>query len=233
MPFTPMDAGYVMVADRHAQFVKDHPNGRIETFVDRFMFDPATGKGMVVIGAKVWKEDYIPEYSDPLAMPRGPRRSGEADGTGFASMPIPGPTSFTRNSEVENAETSAVGRALAMIGYHPKERFSSDDEIIMKTFGDEAKSSVRPPKAEVAKVAVEEGGSFVDDRPATAAQLSKLMAWGRKLFSDEPEIRKFVFRETGKRKRADLTRSDITKLFDLFKVMESTGGTVEKMDGVE
>lgn len=205
---TPMDAGYVMVAERHAQFVKDHPNGRIHTNVVHVSFDPGTGKGLVVVQASVWKE-----------AGKGDDRF-DPDGTGLSSMPIPGPTAFTKNSEVENAETSAVGRALAMIGYHAKETMASKDEIAMKfdTIVD----------------AVGKALKTTDDRKATTAQLAKLMVWGKKLLGSEEEVRAFVARETGKHKRVDLTRTDIDTLFTMFKVMESTGGTVlDKLDGVE
>ena len=119
----PLDQGYKMVAERLAQFVIDFPNGQILTKVIQFaVFD--NGKGYVVIGAEIYKDRKTAAYDMP-------------DGTGLAGMPIPGPTNFTRNSEVENAETSAIGRALASIGYLAKDEsgklsYASKDEITMK-----------------------------------------------------------------------------------------------------
>jgi hypothetical protein len=46
-------------------------------------------------------------------------------------MQIPGATPYTRGSEIENCETSAVGRALVMAGL-PSKRIASDDEIKAK-----------------------------------------------------------------------------------------------------
>jgi hypothetical protein len=46
-------------------------------------------------------------------------------------MQIPGATPYTRGSEIENCETSAVGRALVMAGL-PSKRVASDDEIRAK-----------------------------------------------------------------------------------------------------
>ena len=194
------DTGYVLVADRHAQFVKDYPDGAVRT-------DLVYGSDhLVVVKCEVWK--VRPDETTYMRPP---------DGTGMASMPIPGPTPFTKNSEVENAETSALGRALAMIGYHPKERMASDDEIAMK--------AVKP----------EETVDHISDHlpdilPATPKQKVKLMAWGKKLLGDEKAVRAFVKREVGVYKSADLTRDHISTLFDLFKVIESTGGAMEGVD---
>ena len=211
---TPMEMGYKLVSERHAQFVKDHPNGMIRTNLEY------GSDKLVVVKCEVWKER--PEKDHYMEPP---------DGTGMASMPIPGPTPFTKNSEVENAETSALGRALAMIGYHAKDSMASEDEITMKSWGDEAKSSVVMTAEKAARLA---------GTKATDAMLVKLLVWGKKIFADsadpEKELRKFVAEHTGKRKRADLTFGDIDALFILFKMYESTGGTITKsevpLDGI-
>jgi hypothetical protein len=52
-------------------------------------------------------------------------------GIGHSAMQIPGATPYTRGSEIENCETSAVGRALVMAGL-PSKRIASDDEIRSK-----------------------------------------------------------------------------------------------------
>jgi hypothetical protein len=43
--------------------------------------------------------------------------------------PYPGKTSFTRNSEMMNAATSAVGRVLALMGIAAKKSIASRDEV--------------------------------------------------------------------------------------------------------
>lgn len=204
---TPMDAGYVMVAERHSKFVEDHPDGRIETRLVSSNYDAGLGKGFVVVEAKVWKNKG--SMTDGYGLP--------PDGTGLSSMPIPGLTSFTRGSEVENCETSAVGRALAMIGYHAKETMASKDEIDMK----KPDSTV----VEDFKAAVEAGSP--DLRDATPAQKAKVMSWGKKLLGDEKAVRAFVKKEVGVFKSADLTRDHIDKLFAVFKVLEASGGTLD------
>jgi hypothetical protein len=50
-------------------------------------------------------------------------------GIGTAWEPIPGPTPFTRDSEVQNAETAAWGRALIAIGASTKNGIASAEEV--------------------------------------------------------------------------------------------------------
>lgn len=182
--FTPMDAGYVMVAERHAAFVKDHPNGMIQT-------DLAYGSDkLVVVKAMVWKKGRA-DYGTP------------PDGTGMASMPIPGPTSFSKNSEVENAETSAVGRALAMIGYHAKHTMASGDEIAMKT-------------EKVLTLDATTMDSTVGRALATVEDIAKFVSKGMKFFNKSPDpvaaLKNFVFTVTGKTSSGMLTNEDLEKL---------------------
>jgi len=50
-------------------------------------------------------------------------------GTGHSSLGIPGTTSFTRGSEVENCETSAWGRAIAALGFEVKRGIATAEEV--------------------------------------------------------------------------------------------------------
>jgi hypothetical protein len=54
-------------------------------------------------------------------------------GIGTAWEPIPGPTSFTKDSEVQNAETAAWGRALVAIGASTKNGIASAEEVTNRT----------------------------------------------------------------------------------------------------
>ena len=56
-------------------------------------------------------------------------------GIGTAWEPIPGPTSFTKDSEVQNAETAAWGRALIAIGASTKNGIASQEEVTNRTGG--------------------------------------------------------------------------------------------------
>src|SRR5699024_1769975 len=54
-------------------------------------------------------------------------------GIGHSQMGIPGPTTFTKGSEIENAETSAIGRAIAALGFSVHRSYASANEISNKT----------------------------------------------------------------------------------------------------
>ena len=50
-------------------------------------------------------------------------------GIGHARETIPGSTSFTKGSEVENAETSAWGRAIAALGFEVKSGIATAEDV--------------------------------------------------------------------------------------------------------
>ena len=53
-------------------------------------------------------------------------------GIGTSSLTIPGKTPYTRDSEIENCETSAWGRALAALGFEVKRSVATADEVAAK-----------------------------------------------------------------------------------------------------
>ena len=205
MSNNPMDNGYVMVAERHAKFVEDHPYGAISTSLELSQISYEDSAGIVgtpvafiVMKCEVWKE-------------RDDQRSGfPPDGVGHASMPIPGPTSFTRNSEVENAETSALGRALAMIGYHAKNTMASEDEIVSK------------------------GGAARAAKPSgkpTVAERNGLYRAAKKAFLTDGGIMSLMKLTTGKELSKDLTREDYDRLIAvLADVTDQSAEDYNKME---
>ena len=64
---------------------------------------------------------------------RLPHARRSAPGTGHSSLDIPGSTPYTRGSEIENAETSAWGRAIAALGFEVKRGVASAEEVRNKT----------------------------------------------------------------------------------------------------
>jgi hypothetical protein len=108
-------ADYREVPERIAEWYERHPEGRIECSIVEF-----TDK-RVIVQARVYRTQ---------------ERDELPSGIGHSFLDLPGKTNFTRGSELENAETSAAGRALVMAGI-PTSRISSQFEVTMKS-SDEA-----------------------------------------------------------------------------------------------
>ena len=98
--------GYVPVAQRIAEFYKKHPEGTLQSEV------------LVLEPDKVVIKAYAYRTADD-----------QKPGIGHASETIPGSTPFTRGSEIENAETSAWGRAIAALGFEVKEGIATAEEV--------------------------------------------------------------------------------------------------------
>lgn len=98
--------GYIPVAKRIGEFYEKHPQGVLQSEV------LVLEKDRVVIKAYAYRS---PEDQRP--------------GIGHASESIPGSTSFTRGSEIENAETSAWGRAIAALGFEVKEGVATAEDV--------------------------------------------------------------------------------------------------------
>jgi hypothetical protein len=102
-------SNYVEVADRLREFYEKHPGGRVITSIVEL-----TDK-RVVVKAEVYRET-------AHAVPSG---------AGHSALGIPGITPYTKGAELENAETSAIGRALVAAGLASK-KIASADEVRAK-----------------------------------------------------------------------------------------------------
>ena len=111
---------YVDVAERIRAWYDAYPNGRIETRIVEH------NEKRVVIEARAYRGVKFDGAADELGF-----MDDRPAGVGHSAMQIPGATPYTRGSEIENCETSAVGRALVMAGL-PSKRVASDDEIRAK-----------------------------------------------------------------------------------------------------
>lgn len=98
--------GYVPVNERIEAFYKAHPEGSVQCDIHTLT------DALVVMRATVYRS------------PDDPRPS-----IAHSMLGIPGRTNFTRGSEIENAETSAVGRAIAMLGFEVKRGMASREEV--------------------------------------------------------------------------------------------------------
>lgn len=91
-------ANYEPVDERIARFKTDHPNFRVLTEESH---DGEPGSTRWIVKASIWRDA---------------ENTGMPDGTGFA-FEIDGKGMTQRTAALETCETSAIGRALANLGY--------------------------------------------------------------------------------------------------------------------
>jgi hypothetical protein len=126
-------SNYVEVADRLREFYEKHPGGRVITSIVELT------EKRVVVKAEVYRET---AHEVP-------------SGAGHSALGIPGVTPYTKGAELENAETSAIGRALVAAGLASKKIASADE--------------VRAKRVEPQVAAVEIGAPPEFTPPATPA----------------------------------------------------------------
>lgn len=106
----PLD--YIDVATRIVEFREKFPEGSLVQVDLQFLSD---------FGGKDWVVYTAAAYRSP---------TDERPGIGTAWEPVPGPTRFTRDSEVQNAETAAWGRAMvAALAVDTKTGVASMQEV--------------------------------------------------------------------------------------------------------
>lgn len=102
---------YIDVAERIATFREKHPDGSMQQVSLEFR----------EVGNRWWVIYTAAAYRTP---------DDERPGIGTAWEPIPGATNFTRDSEVQNAETAAWGRAIvAALAGDTKRSIASAEEV--------------------------------------------------------------------------------------------------------
>lgn len=100
------------MASRIVEFREKYPEGSLTQVELQFLSDFG-GKDWVVYTAAAYRT------------PDDPR-----PGIGTAWEPVPGPTRFTKDSEVQNAETAAWGRAMvAALAVDTKKGIASSEEV--------------------------------------------------------------------------------------------------------
>ena len=103
-------ADYVDVATRLTEAFTKYPDLRIVEHTPRLV--DAGGALFVEVAVTVHRQ-----ADDPVPC------------TAHAWEPFPGKTGFVRDSEMMNASTSAVGRALGLMGFGAKKSIASADEV--------------------------------------------------------------------------------------------------------
>lgn len=115
--------GYIQVNDRITAFHQAYPEGSLQTEI----IEMSDTKVVVKAFAFRTPDDVRP-------------------GIGHAALAIPGLTPYTRGSELENAETSAWGRALAALGFEIRRSIASVEEISSKKGEEPASQEVSEPR---------------------------------------------------------------------------------------
>lgn len=132
---------YVEVDKRIQEFYAKYPDGRLTSRIHKLSridaiewFDKKTDRGpkptprlvgVIVVEAFAFR---TPEDQHP--------------GVGHSWMLMPGQTPYTFGSELENAETSAWGRAIAAVGLATRGGIATADEVRSKSSDDETTGSV-------------------------------------------------------------------------------------------
>lgn len=101
-------ADYVPVSERLEHFYSDHPEGRILTSI----VEHDAENGFVLIRAEVYRKQ-------DDAVPSATGHAFENRSEGYVN----------KTSYIENCETSATGRALALLGYEIKREVASREEM--------------------------------------------------------------------------------------------------------
>jgi hypothetical protein len=134
---------YVDVPTRLRMALEKHPDLRIQE--SQPVFREVNDKLYIEIRCTVWrdKDDTLPVIA-------------------FCWEPFPGTTPYTRDSEQMNASTSALGRALGMMGFGIEHKMASKQEVMARQ---------QPPTVTTEVVTYADGGPvadpFTDQRQTT------------------------------------------------------------------
>ena len=161
----PLD--YIDVATRIVEFREKYPTGSLQHIDLKF----------VEFGGKSWVVYTAAAYRSP---------DDERPGIGTAWEPVPGPTQFTRDSEVQNAETAAWGRAMvASLAVDTRKGIASSEEV-------RNRQTSYPKVAEAIKQAVAAERAVVE-RPSLT-ELKRLLG---AFSADSADRKAIVVRATG------------------------------------
>lgn len=140
---------YVDVAQRIQDFYAFYPDGRLTSDEEPRLFH---------VGDKTFMAYCAKAYRTP---------DDQLPGVGWAWEPVPGPTPFTRDSELQNAETSAWGRAIVALGFETK-HIASANEVRNR------QASSEREQADLGQPASRSENAPATDKPATSGQLSEI-----------------------------------------------------------
>jgi hypothetical protein len=120
---------YNTVAERMTEFFKAYPEGSLQQVKYELLEVPVYGRVKTEDGKEEVQQTGMRVYVTYTAAAY--RNADDMKpGIGTAWEPIPGPTQFTRDSEMQNAETAAWGRAILAVGASGTQKgVASRDEV--------------------------------------------------------------------------------------------------------
>jgi hypothetical protein len=197
----PKPEGYVEVNVRIQKFYEKYPAGSLQSACSPFVVE-AAGKWFVVYGCAAYRS---PDDPKP--------------GMGWAWEPVPGPTNFTKDSELMNAETSAWGRAIAALGFEVKEGIASANEVRSRQVAPRS-TEQGTPSATTAGAAGTAPAHFQSPAALRKAATKDQLDTIRKLVplasaatgESEAKVRSWIKQKAGVQKLEDLTEVVATDL---------------------
>ena len=209
---------YVEVAERVSLFFQKYPNGSIQA-------DPAK---VVIVGERTFITVIARAYRTP---------NDERPGVAQAWETFPGKTNFTRDSEAMNAETSAIGRCLGVLGIASKRSIATKEDVQRRQADQtaETNAAIQPtvtittprPRPE----SMGSNGMWINE-PTTSitdAQMRKIQAQLATLNVAKGERSKTFVQDLVKREISGL--SQLTKL-EASKLIEQLTETIAKTQQV-
>ena len=150
---------YVPVSERIVAFREAYPEGTLRPA------DPSKPFDLIAVAGSMFLVVVAAAYRTP---------DDQAPGIGMAWEPVPGLTNFTRNSELQNAESSAWGRAIIAVGAADAKRGIASAEDVRNRRG-EQDDPLEDPAAPGLRTALQGTLDRLKERdPETAAAVA---AW--------------------------------------------------------
>ena len=138
-------ANYEPVDERIARFKNDHPNFRVVT---EEWHEGEPGATRWIVKASVWRDA---------------ENTGLPDGTGYA-FEIDGKGMTQRTAALETCETSAIGRALANLGYAGNRKVTREEMIKPAVAQFEDRVAAAQSEAELRSIWVEAQAQGLEKR---------------------------------------------------------------------
>ena len=158
---------YVPVAERLEKFYERFPDGRVITHIIEHNLE----SGFVLMRAEVYRS---PDDAQPAA-------------TGHA-FEVRGESYVNKTSYIENCETGAVGRALALLGFEVKRGIASREELEKtarmtpdkagaRAAGSNASASAPPARVEAAERGMNLDAEILQSAGALGYDAAKVRKW--------------------------------------------------------